>query len=316
MTEFFGPVLSVMRAESLQHAIELVNQTGYGLTSGLESLDNREQVYWRDRIKAGNLYINRVTTGAIVLRQPFGGMGKSAFGPGIKAGGPSYVAQLMDLSEGKLQPSGTPVSDPVLAPLAKLLVEKGVESDEAGMRLMSALFSYQETWQHEFRREHDHFKLLGQHNIRRYLPVGKLVLRLGAGAVEYEAIAALAAGCLAGNHVLISLAPECEIKSGGLLEQSVALFAGKARLARHDEDQLLGMIDSGAIDRLRVLGQSPADRLLEAASRAYVYVARSSLLSCGRVELLWYLKEQSISDNYHRYGNLGEHGAEGRSTVA
>jgi RHH-type proline utilization regulon transcriptional repressor/proline dehydrogenase/delta 1-pyrroline-5-carboxylate dehydrogenase len=56
--------------------------------------------------------------------------------------------------------------------------------------------------------------------------------------------------------------------------------------------------------------------LLEAASRAYVYVARSSLLSCGRVELLWYLKEQSISDNYHRYGNLGEHGAEGRSTVA
>src|SRR5690606_32601906 len=38
MTEFFGPVLSVMRADGLEHAIELVNQTGYGLTSGLESL--------------------------------------------------------------------------------------------------------------------------------------------------------------------------------------------------------------------------------------------------------------------------------------
>jgi len=66
---------------------------------------------------------------------------------------------------------------------------------------------------------------------------------------------------------------------------------------------------------VRVLGRSPGERLLEAVSRAYVFVARSSLLSCGRVELLWYLKEQSISDNYHRYGNLGEHGAEGRSAV-
>ena len=142
------------------------------------------------------------------------------------------------------------------------------------------------------------------------------MLRLGAGAVEYQAIAALAAGCLTGNRVLISLAPESEIKSGGLLDQCVALFAGKASIARHDDDQLLGLIESGAMDRLRVLGQSPGDRLLEAASRAYVFVARSSLLACGRVELLWYLKEQSISDNYHRYGNLGEHGSEGRSTVA
>src|SRR5581483_12288760 len=77
MTEFFGPVLSVMRYEKLADAIQMVNDTGYGLTSGLESLDDREQDFWRERVRAGNLYINRPTTGAIVLRQPFGGMGKS-----------------------------------------------------------------------------------------------------------------------------------------------------------------------------------------------------------------------------------------------
>ncbi|MEJ2603473.1 MAG: bifunctional proline dehydrogenase/L-glutamate gamma-semialdehyde dehydrogenase, partial [Gammaproteobacteria bacterium] len=99
MTEFFGPVLAVMMARDLEHAIELVNQTGYGLTSGLESLDDREQRVWKRGIAAGNLYVNRVTTGAVVLRQPFGGFGKSAFGPGIKAGGPNYVAQLMDFSD-------------------------------------------------------------------------------------------------------------------------------------------------------------------------------------------------------------------------
>ena len=55
MTEFFGPVLGVMRFEKLSEAVELVNQTGYGLTSGLESLDDREWAYWQDHIRAGNL---------------------------------------------------------------------------------------------------------------------------------------------------------------------------------------------------------------------------------------------------------------------
>ena len=85
--------------DDLDQAIDLVNRTGYGLTSGLESLDGREQAHWKAGIRAGNLYINRVTTGAIVLRQPFGGMGKSALGAGIKAGGPNYVTQFMDFEE-------------------------------------------------------------------------------------------------------------------------------------------------------------------------------------------------------------------------
>ena len=98
-TELFGPVLGVMEARDLDAAIDLVNATGYGLTSGLESLDDREQELWCSRIRAGNLYINRPTTGAIVLRQPFGGMGKSSVGPGIKAGGPNYVVPLMQFAE-------------------------------------------------------------------------------------------------------------------------------------------------------------------------------------------------------------------------
>ena len=90
-TEFFGPLLSVLRADNLEHAIEIANQTPYGLTAGLESLDDREQELWRSTIQAGNLYINRPTTGAVVLRQPFGGIRSSSFGPEIKAGGPHYI---------------------------------------------------------------------------------------------------------------------------------------------------------------------------------------------------------------------------------
>ena len=50
--------------------------------------------HWLDRVEVGNAYVNRAITGAIVQRQPFGGWKRSVVGPGAKAGGPNYVAQL------------------------------------------------------------------------------------------------------------------------------------------------------------------------------------------------------------------------------
>ena len=93
-TECFGPVLGLMRAEHLDEALELANDTPFGLTSGIQSLDEREVARWLERMEAGNLYVNRQTTGAIVQRQPFGGWKASSVGPGAKAGGPNYVLQL------------------------------------------------------------------------------------------------------------------------------------------------------------------------------------------------------------------------------
>ena len=79
---------------SAHEAIDLANDQPFGLTSGLQSLDDREVARWMDRIEAGNLYVNRSTTGAIVGRQPFGGWKASSVGSGAKAGGPNYVLQL------------------------------------------------------------------------------------------------------------------------------------------------------------------------------------------------------------------------------
>ena len=160
MTEFFGPVLGVMKARNLQEAIALVNQTGYGLTSGLESLDDREQELWLEEVQAGNLYVNRVTTGAIVLRQPFGGMGKSAFGPGIKAGGPNYVAQLMDFEECSDPDGSRSVMDPQLADLRGRLqglveLPDGVSREEVS-QVVAAIGSYDLNVRKEFGETHDH----------------------------------------------------------------------------------------------------------------------------------------------------------------
>ncbi|MGB8020085.1 MAG: bifunctional proline dehydrogenase/L-glutamate gamma-semialdehyde dehydrogenase [Candidatus Nanopelagicales bacterium] len=96
LTEWFGPVLGVMRAPDLDTAIEWQNAVEFGLTAGIHALDAAECETWIDRVEAGNAYVNRGTTGAIVNRQPFGGWKKSAVGPTAKAGGENYVACLRD----------------------------------------------------------------------------------------------------------------------------------------------------------------------------------------------------------------------------
>ena len=94
-TECFGPVLGVMRADDLDHAVELQNAVPYGLTGGLHSLDEAEIDRWLARVEVGNAYVNRHTTGAIVRRQPFGGWKRSSVGRGAKTGGPDDILRFV-----------------------------------------------------------------------------------------------------------------------------------------------------------------------------------------------------------------------------
>lgn len=100
LTEWFGPVLGVMRAPDLTTAITWQNAPAYGLTAGLHALDVTECEQWIDAVHAGNVYVNRGTTGAVVNRQPFGGWKRSAVGPTAKAGGERYVACLREWQPG------------------------------------------------------------------------------------------------------------------------------------------------------------------------------------------------------------------------
>ena len=90
--EIFGPVLSVLKVRDLDEAIEVANGTDYALTGGFFSRSpaNIERV--KARLEAGNVYINRSCTGAVVGRHPFGGFKMS--GSGTKAGGEDYLLQL------------------------------------------------------------------------------------------------------------------------------------------------------------------------------------------------------------------------------
>jgi len=94
--EIFGPVLSVIKADDFEHALELANNTRYALTGGVYSRQPSHLQLARENFKVGNLYLNRRTTGALVSRQPFGGFKMS--GQGSKAGGEDYLLQFMNTS--------------------------------------------------------------------------------------------------------------------------------------------------------------------------------------------------------------------------
>jgi RHH-type proline utilization regulon transcriptional repressor/proline dehydrogenase/delta 1-pyrroline-5-carboxylate dehydrogenase len=320
MTELFGPVLAVMKAKDLSEAIALVNQTGYGLTSGIETLDEREQRTWIEGIRSGNLYINRVTTGAVVLRQPFGGMGKSAFGSGIKAGGPNYVAQLMDFQNGELVSTDEDIADPLLVALKERVTEHrseipGLANGEAD-RLRMAIGSYARAMREEMAAEHDHFRLLGQDNIRRYLPVRDLCVRVHPADGFFDLLARLAAAQCAGCRVRLSIPPETPVTGLDWLSASSPDWTDVLEVVEEDDDALAAAIRAGCTERIRYAGPERVPlTICAAANETGIFVARAPVLAEGRVELLWYVREQSISRDYHRYGNLGERAAEERAPV-
>lgn len=92
--ELFGPVLAVLRARDFDHALALANDTDYALTAGVFSRSPAHIAAASAHLRAGNIYVNRPITGAVVGRQPFGGYGLS--GVGSKAGGPDYLLQFLD----------------------------------------------------------------------------------------------------------------------------------------------------------------------------------------------------------------------------
>lgn len=259
-TELFAPVLSVVPFETLQEAIDMVNSLDYGLTSGLQSLDENEQHQWMNSIEAGNLYINRGITGAIVNRQPFGGMKLSAFGGGLKAGGPNYVTTLLDF--------------------------EGLSSKD------SFATTYKEVFSHSL----DINNLYGEQNFLRYLPVKRMVLRvMRDDSIEDIRLITKAAITV---HSLLTISID---ETHPLMDKVTEL--GCAVRGESLEEFIRSM---GRWDRIRTCSASIPGELYRAAAVLCKYIATAPAVAEGRIELLHYLKEQSVSFEYHRYGSITE----------
>jgi RHH-type transcriptional regulator, proline utilization regulon repressor / proline dehydrogenase / delta 1-pyrroline-5-carboxylate dehydrogenase len=298
LTEFFGPVLGVMTAETLEEAIAIQNQIEYGLTAGLHSLNPDELGIWLDSIQAGNLYVNRGITGAIVQRQPFGGWKKSAVGAGTKAGGPNYLAGLGNWTSRASTADAAITHDGVrrLAAAAGSALQPG----ELGS-LQRALASDAAAWADEFGTAKDVSGLGAERNIFRYRPL-PVTVRLSEDAPLIHLVRTVAAGVLAGSALTVSTAVELPVQLRAVLtgldihvavESDAGWLASAARLAA------AGKL-SGA--RIRLIG-GDATALAEAINgRPDVAVYTHPVTEAGRVELLPFLHEQAISITAHRFG--------------
>ena len=259
-TELFAPLLAVAPFDTLEEAVKLVNGLDYGLTSGLQSLDEQEQRYWKNHVDAGNLYINRGITGAVVNRQPFGGMKLSAFGPGLKAGGPNYCAQFMVITD---------------KPNSKTDYRR----------------SYAEWYEKEFRHARNiQPKIRGEQNVFRYLPLKQgMALRLfGDESLEHIQMVQLAAKTV-GTPLTISAEKDHPLvgKLSGVKIESLKAFCDSMP----------------QYERIRTISAQVPDEVFEAAAHCDRYIAQSIPVKNGRIELAIYIKEQSISNEYHRYGS-------------
>jgi RHH-type proline utilization regulon transcriptional repressor/proline dehydrogenase/delta 1-pyrroline-5-carboxylate dehydrogenase len=294
-TECFGPVLGLMRAESLDEAIELVNAPPFGLTSGIQTLDDREVARWVDRIEAGTLYVNRPITGAIVGRQPFGGWKASSVGPGAKAGGPNYVLQLARWTQRALPAvNHEALSPPLAALLARCLAALGETDNRALVRASAA--SYARAWRCHFGREHDPSAIRGERNAFRYRPCRRVIAR---GVPTPALCQVLLAACVAGIGLTVSLPPDVQpwpwLAECADVEVVVEAEAGFVHRLAHPAD----------VERVRVWAP-PSTAARAAASGAGVTVVDAPVLANGRLELRWYLREQTVSQVLHRYGSLIE----------
>ncbi|MEN9653948.1 MAG: putative proline dehydrogenase/delta-pyrroline-5-carboxylate dehydrogenase, partial [Chlamydiota bacterium] len=201
MTELFGPVLTLMRARDLHEALHIANMVPYGLTAGLQSLDEREQAIWLKEMEAGNLYVNRTTTGAIVRRQPFGGTKASQFGNGSKAGGPNYLREFMQSEQVGLPQEKVPVNEWVNS-LTVFLEKLDLDAERLGLWTASiANYAY---WWKRMKQERDPTKIIGQDNFFRYVPRKHITFRMGSNADAFDALRVAAAALTTGAEMEIS----------------------------------------------------------------------------------------------------------------
>jgi RHH-type proline utilization regulon transcriptional repressor/proline dehydrogenase/delta 1-pyrroline-5-carboxylate dehydrogenase len=293
-------------------------------------------------------------------------MGKSSFGPGIKAGGPNYVAPLMRFRDDPSKRAGsspTPALNlPAPSPFVERVGERGGEAigrplphvasplgpirqgegdqwnqlrslrdavakldpkapipGDDRSRLTTAIDSYLYWMNEEFASAHDPFRLIGEDNFRRYLPVTPIRIRVHEADAPFEIFARAAAAHAAGCRTVVSSPPSLPGSARDavrLLDSLTDSWAAAIEFVEETDDQLAAAIRHHLTSRVRYAHPDRVPELVRRASaEAFSYIADAPVLAQGRVELLWYFQEQSLSHVYHRYGNLGRRASEERAPI-
>jgi len=301
LTEYFGPVLGIMTARTLDDAINMVNDIDYGLTSGLHSLDPVEIETWLERVDGGNLYVNRGTTGAIVQRQPFGGWKKSSVGAGAKAGGPNYLFGLgtwasVDVKTSKVEPR----DNRVRGLLTSLATFESVTASSKDTLVRAAALDVA-AWETEFGVARDVSAVEVERNVFRYRAfTAPVIIRFSEDADPADLLRVVLAGFAAGTTPTVSASARIEtaiaetLRDLGVVVEVQTEHEWETMLRRADQEL------AGA--RIRLVGGSASTITLATGGRPDVAVWSGPVVMSGRIEMLPFLREQAISITAHRFG--------------
>jgi len=297
-------VLGIMQADTLEQAIALQNAPAYGLTAGIHSLDAGEIALWVETVQAGNLYVNRGITGAIVRRQPFGGWKRSTVGASAKAGGPNYLLTLGEWRPVFAEPGRTVVLEGLSEKVSRVIeaAQQGMEFLEFD-RVRAGAESDQSAWTNEYASSRDVSGLGVERNVFRYRPV-PVTVRLAEGASPAQLVRTIVAAARVGASLSISSAVPVAAGLIRLFGSALPPLPIESVVVETDA-RWHARLQSGEIrpGRIRLLG---GDRLVLATvldGDPDVAIYAGAVTTSGRIELLPFLREQSISITAHRFGN-------------
>jgi RHH-type proline utilization regulon transcriptional repressor/proline dehydrogenase/delta 1-pyrroline-5-carboxylate dehydrogenase len=175
-------------------------------------------------------------------------------------------------------------------------------------KTVRAVKSYLWNAEQEFYQTKDYFRIRGEDNHMRYLPVGTVLVRVHPGDSLFEVLSRIAAVQIAKCTLILGIPKDLNNNITAFLSgKEGKRILGNTKLTRHTDQELIENMPQ--LDRIRYAAPDrvPAE-VFRAAARTGFYIARNPVLSEGRLEMLHYFREQSVSDSYHRYGNLGERG--------
>ncbi|WKD58603.1 bifunctional proline dehydrogenase/L-glutamate gamma-semialdehyde dehydrogenase [Corynebacterium caspium] len=297
-TEYFGPVLSIIRCETLDEAIEIQNAVDFGLTAGIHTLSGAEIAYWLERVQAGNVYINRGITGAIVRRQPFGGWKLSQVGTGSKAGGPNHLIGLSKVAPNPATRVPVLLDKPLtgIFAQAETLISRVPAADKETYQ--QALFSAAQAWETEYGFARDVSQLGVEKNIFRYRPTEVLV-RLADPENWWQAAPMIAGALTGGTKITVSVADD--------LRDTVARILRDMGAEVRTEDTATWLAALAANPKpphkIRYFGTDPQAVAQAVNGSVDVAIYSDPATFNGRVDLRPFFLEQAVAATNHRFGD-------------
>jgi RHH-type proline utilization regulon transcriptional repressor/proline dehydrogenase/delta 1-pyrroline-5-carboxylate dehydrogenase len=259
-------------------------------------------------VQAGNLYVNRGITGAIVQRQPFGGWKRSSVGAGSKAGGPNYLIGL-----GSWRASGGAAASATLhlrgldSRITAVIEAAQASLDyEAFEWLRRGALADALAWDREFGQVRDVSHLGVERNLFRYRPVD-VAVRATGDAPWQALLRVMIAGIRAGSDFTVSAPAGLPAGVGrSLSDQGVAVYV---ETEQEWLERMTAQDETSRPARARLVGPPESAAVLHRALSEAVggdpdlAIYANEVTTAGRLELLPFLHEQSITITAHRFGN-------------